>query len=92
MAMADAPQLKRRVRGEVKRARNAIRALGSSLAELEKVETADRFGTFVIEPDESIQEVESDLGSMLHIAREDHPGQQIEVVVIARQGPDEGDE
>lgn len=91
--MADtAPQLRRRVRGELKRARNAVRALGSSLSELDRVETVDRFGEFVIETDEPIDgQVQEELVSMLQMARNDHPGQQIEVVVIARQRLDEGD-
>lgn len=94
MAMADAsPKLKRRVRGEVKRARNAIRALGASLAELERIETADRFGEFVVDANEVVdEETEQQLVTMLQLARKDHPGQRIEVVVIARQRLDTGDE
>lgn len=87
-----APQLRRRVRGELKRARNAVRALGASLAELDDVETVDRFGKFIIEADEELESgVEQDLVSMLRMARKDYPGQELEVVVIARQGPDKGD-
>lgn len=72
--------------------RNGVRALLPLLAELERVETVDRFGKFVIEPDEELDSgVEQDLVSMLRMARRDHPGQEIEVVVIARQGPDKGD-
>lgn len=80
------------MRGELKRARNAVRALGASLAELDSVETVDRFGTFIVEADEELEAgMEQDLVSMLRLARSDHPGQQIEVVVIAHQGPDKGD-
>lgn len=86
MAMADAPQLRSRVGGELKSVRNAVRRLLPALAELERVETVDRFGKFVIEPEEGLdQGVEQDLISMLRMARKDHPGQEIEVVVIARQ-------
>jgi hypothetical protein len=92
MAVADAPQLRSKVAGEVKSTRNALRRLLPALNELLRVETVDRFGKFVIEPDEELdQTLEQDLVSMLRMARKDHPGQEIEVVVIARQGRDKGE-
>lgn len=93
MAVADAPQLRSRVGGELKSFRNAVRRLLPALLELERVETVDRFGNFVIEPDEELDPtLEQDLVSMLRMARKDHPGQEIEVVVIARQSRDKGEE
>lgn len=74
----------------MKRLRNAVAEALPVLAELERVETVDRFGTFTIEPWEELDgRMEQDLVSMLRMARRDHPGQEIEVVVIARQTEDQ---
>lgn len=85
MATAEAPRLRKRVRGELKSVRNAVRRLTGALAELERIESVDRFGDYVVEPDEELDaDLEEEVVSMLHMAREDHPNQRLEVIFIAQ--------
>lgn len=87
MAVAEKPALRQRGIGEVRRLRNAVRAALPVLTELERVESVDRFGRYVVQPDE--EPVTDELQSFLQLARDDHPGQELEIIVIARQGREE---
>ena len=50
------PRLRRQVRHELGRVRSGARKLAQALAELERIESTDSFGTYLIEEDQDIDE------------------------------------